>query len=117
MTCLTISREQARYARERIAAAGLADKVEVREQDYRDATGTFDKVVSIEMFEAVGEKNWPVYFRAVHDRLAAGGRAVLQVITIANERFDTYPPLHRFHPALHFPAGIAAVRRPRSARR
>jgi cyclopropane-fatty-acyl-phospholipid synthase len=106
VTCLTISRQQAEFARARMAAAGLSDKVEIREQDYRDVTGTFDKIVSIEMFEAVGEENWPVYFKAVHDRLVDGGRAMLQVITIANERFAAYRKSIDFIQRYIFPGGM-----------
>ena len=106
VTGLTISEEQARYARARIEAAGLAERVDVRLQDYRDVTGTFDKVVSIEMFEAVGEENWPVYFDAIRERLAAGGLAVIQVITIANERFAEYRRSIDFIQRYIFPGGM-----------
>jgi len=70
---LTLSREQAAYARARMARAGLADSVEIRIQDYRDVTGSFDKIVSIEMFEAVGEEHWATYFDVVRRCLKAGG--------------------------------------------
>ncbi len=63
VTALTISREQYDYARARIAQAGLSDKVEIRFQDYRDETGVYDRIGSIEMFEAVGESYWPSFFR------------------------------------------------------
>ncbi len=106
VTCLTISEEQARYARERMAKAGLAERVEIRLQDYRDTPGSFDKIVSIEMFEAVGEKNWPVYFDAVRDRLVDGGRAMIQVITIANETFPVYRQSVDFIQRYIFPGGM-----------
>src|SRR5919202_6084855 len=65
VTTLTLSTEQQKLARERAAAAGVADLVEVRLQDYRDVTGEFDAVVSVEMIEAVGERFWPTYFSAL----------------------------------------------------
>ena len=106
MTCLTISQEQADYARKRMADAGLAEHVDIRLQDYRDVEGTFDRIVSIEMFEAVGEENWPAYFDVVRDRLRAGGTAVLQIITIANERFAEYRRSVDFIQRYIFPGGM-----------
>jgi cyclopropane-fatty-acyl-phospholipid synthase len=75
VTGLTISKEQFAYANARIAQAGLADRVAFKLQDYRDETGTYDRIAAIEMFEAVGEAYWPAFFRQMRDRLAAGGRA------------------------------------------
>ena len=68
VTGLTISQEQYNYAVERMQRAGLSDKVDIKLQDYRDETGLYDGIASIEMFEAVGEKYWPVYFDTVRDR-------------------------------------------------
>ena len=87
VTTLTLSAEQARLARERIAAAGLADLVDVRLEDYREATGAYDAVVSIEMIEAVGEEYWPVYFAAIDRLLAPGGTAVVQAILMSHDRY------------------------------
>lgn len=106
VTGLTISRAQLDYARERLARAGLADRTELRFEDYRVAGGAFDRVASIEMFEAVGEKYWPAYFRAVHDRLRPGGRAGLQVITIADEHFGRYRRRMDFIQKYVFPGGM-----------
>lgn len=103
---LTLSAEQARYARERMRRAGLADRVEIRLQDYRDITGEFDKVVSIEMFEAVGEKNWATYFRTVDRSLKPGGKVGLQVITLDDGRFDTYRRKPDFIQLYVFPGGF-----------
>jgi cyclopropane-fatty-acyl-phospholipid synthase len=86
VTTLTLSREQAELARERVAAAGLADRVEVRLQDYREARGSFDAVVSVEMIEAVGEEYWPAYFRALDGLLAPGGTVAIQAILMSHER-------------------------------
>jgi cyclopropane-fatty-acyl-phospholipid synthase len=80
VTSLTISTEQAEFARRRIAEAGLADRVDVLLQDYRSTTGRFDAVASVEMIEAVGTNHWPDYFRTVDRALAPGGRFGLQAI-------------------------------------
>jgi cyclopropane-fatty-acyl-phospholipid synthase len=106
VVCLTLSREQAAYARERIASAGLGDRVEIRIQDYRDVEGEFDKIASIEMFEAVGEAYWPTYLEILGTRLKRGGRAALQVITIAEERFEAYRRNPDFIQRYIFPGGM-----------
>ncbi len=106
VTALTISQAQHDFAVERIARAGLADRVEIRLQDYRDETGRYDGIASIEMFEAVGEKYWPVYFGALYDRLAPGRRAVLQVITIAEARWESYRRNVDFIQKYIFPGGM-----------
>ncbi|WP_029073594.1 SAM-dependent methyltransferase [Kaistia adipata] len=110
ITCLTLSREQARFARDRIAAAGLAERVEIRLEDYRDCAGQFDKIVSIEMFEAVGEENWPTYFTALRTLLRPGGRALLQVITIAEASFEEYRRKADFIQTYIFPGGMLPSR-------
>jgi cyclopropane-fatty-acyl-phospholipid synthase len=83
---VTLSTEQQRLARQRIAAAGLADRVSVDLCDYRDTTGTYDVVASVEMIEAVGHDYWPTYFRTVDERLAPGGRAAIQAILMPHDR-------------------------------
>jgi len=90
VTGLTISEEQLSFARERIARAGLADRVTLKLQDYRDERGTYDGVASIEMFEAVGEKYWPVFFNSLRDRLCPGAQATLQIITVEDSRWESY---------------------------
>ncbi len=87
---ITLSPAQLDYAQARIAAAGLSSRVELRLQDYRDVGGSFDRIVSLEMFEAIGEEHWTEFFAVVHDRLRKNGVAGLQVITIAERLFDTY---------------------------
>ena len=82
VTAATISREQYTLARERVAALGLANRVDVVLRDYRDLRGRFDKLVSVEMIEAVGYTKLPSYFRACTDRLRPGGRMFLQAITL-----------------------------------
>ena len=106
VTGITLSRAQAQFARQRMMVAGLTDRVDIRVEDYRDAAGSFDRIVSIEMFEAVGERNWPVFFHIIRDRLKDGGRAVIQVITIADERFDAYRRSVDFIQRYIFPGGM-----------
>jgi cyclopropane-fatty-acyl-phospholipid synthase len=106
VTGLTISQEQFDFARERIAKAGLADRVTIKLQDYRDETGIYDHIASIEMFEAVGEAFWPTYFAQLHDRLKPGGTAGLQVITIRDESFAVYRSELDFIRAYIFPGGM-----------
>jgi cyclopropane-fatty-acyl-phospholipid synthase len=101
VTGLTVSPAQYRYAIDRLK--GAADVVL---QDYRKAKGLFDMVVSIEMFEAVGEQYWPQYFRAVADRLAHGGRALIQTITIRDELFSSYRLRSDFIRHYVFPGGM-----------
>ena len=115
ITAITISQEQHEYTLRRMRKAGLADRVEVRLQDYRDVTGRFDAIVSIEMLEAVGERYWPTFFRVLRDRLAPGGRAALQVITIDDAHFAAYRGRADFIQRYIFPGGMlpapSAVRR------
>ena len=106
VTGLTLSREQLAYATKRLARAGLADKAELRFQDYRDLDGQFDHVVSIEMVEAVGELWWPDYFRAVAAALKPGGRAIIQSITIADALFERYRKGTDFIQQYIFPGGM-----------
>jgi len=88
ITTTTISRQQYELARERVAAAGLAGRVEVLFADYRELAGQFDKLVSIEMIEAVGHANLPAYFRACNDRLRPGGAMFLQAITNPENAYE-----------------------------
>ncbi len=106
VTGITISRAQLEYAQRRITAAGLQDSVDLQLIDYRDLTGQFDHVVSIEMFEAVGERYWPGYFAAVRERLRPGGRAVVQSITIAEDKFERYRSGTDFIQQYIFPGGM-----------
>jgi cyclopropane-fatty-acyl-phospholipid synthase len=108
VTGLSLSAAQTAFARERIARAGASDRVDFRLQDYRDVRGTFDGVASIEMFEAVGERWWPAYFRSVRSALARGGRACIQTITIADERFERYRTQSDFIQQYIFPGGMLA---------
>ncbi|MCV2864431.1 SAM-dependent methyltransferase [Albidovulum sediminicola] len=106
VTALTISKAQREYALARIARAGLSDRVEIKLQDYRDERGSYDGIASIEMFEAVGEKYWPVYFDTVRDRLRPGKNATLQIITLQDRRFETYRKGVDFIQKYIFPGGM-----------
>jgi len=106
VTGLTISREQYDYAVERIDKAGLSDRVTFKMQDYRDERGTYDGIASIEMFEAVGEKYWPVYFETLRQRLKPGANATLQIITVADERWKVYKRGRDFIQKHVFPGGM-----------
>jgi cyclopropane-fatty-acyl-phospholipid synthase len=101
VTGLTISREQLDYARRR-----LGDRAEIRFQDYRDTAERFDAIASIEMIEAVGEANWPTYFRVLHDRLKPGGNAAVQAITISERLFPGYRAKTDFIQRYIFPGGM-----------
>lgn len=107
---LTLSEEQAHFARDRMTAKGLSDKVDIRLQDYRHVEGEFDKIVSIEMFEAVGEENWSTYFRVLKERLAPGGQAALQIITIDQNVFEKYRRRMDFIQRYIFPGGMLPSR-------
>lgn len=103
---LTLSQEQADWARDRVRTAGMSDRVEIRLQDYRDCSGTFDKIVSIEMFEAVGEANWPTYFETLRGLLKPDGAAMVQVITIDEAVFPIYRKTADFIQTYIFPGGM-----------
>ncbi len=106
VTAITISEQQHAAARDRIAAAGLADKASVEFRDYRDTTGSFDRIVSVEMIEAVGEDNWPAYFDTISRRLRPGGRAVIQGITIREDLYEDYRRNPDFIQRYIFPGGM-----------
>ena len=108
VTGITISDEQFAYATARMERTGLTHLVEIKRQDYRDVVGQFDKVASIEMFEAVGEQYWPTYFAKIADVLKPGGRAGLQIITIKDELFATYRKRADFIQRYVFPGGMLA---------
>ncbi|MDO6732855.1 cyclopropane-fatty-acyl-phospholipid synthase family protein [Marinovum sp. 2_MG-2023] len=101
VTGLTISPSQKGYADARLDGRG-----EIRLQDYRDCDGTFDNIVSIEMVEAVGQRYWPTYFATLKNRLAEGGRAVVQAITVQDANFETYRTSSDFIRQHTFPGGL-----------
>ena len=106
VTGLTLSPSQRAIALEAVRGTPLELKTDIRLQDYRDVRGQFDRIVSIEMIEAVGEQYWPVYFKAIHDRLRPGGHAIVQAITICEERYESYRSSVDFIQRYIFPGGM-----------
>lgn len=106
VTGITLSQEQHDFARQRLFEAGLADRADIRLTDYRDVQGRFDRVASIEMFEAVGREYWPAYFGKIHQVLNPGGRAGLQIITIQDALFEDYNARTDFIQKYVFPGGM-----------
>ncbi|MFE2141972.1 class I SAM-dependent methyltransferase [Streptomyces sp. NPDC059456] len=110
VTTVTLSAEQQHLARRRIAAAGLADRVDVQLRDYRDLEGRYDAVVSVEMIEAVGRDFWPTYFAALRDAVAPGGRIALQSITMGHEQMLRTARTHTWIAKYVFPGGLIPSR-------
>ncbi|MFC3693637.1 class I SAM-dependent methyltransferase [Chenggangzhangella methanolivorans] len=106
VTGLTISPAQLEFARRRVFEAGLAERVTFKLQDYRDERGSYDRIASIEMFEAVGEQWWPAFFGQIRDRLKPGGAAGVQVITIQDRFFESYRRETDFIQRYVFPGGM-----------
>ncbi|MBO6680315.1 cyclopropane-fatty-acyl-phospholipid synthase family protein [Parvibaculum sp.] len=106
VTGITISKEQLAFARERMERKQLSHKVDIRYQDYRDVDEKFDRIASIEMFEAVGEEYWPDYFAKIRQCLKPGGKAGLQIITIADRSFASYRKRADFIQRYIFPGGM-----------
>ena len=106
VTGLTLSTEQLQFAKQRLTDAGVVDQVELRLQDYRDTSGEFDGIASIEMFEAVGEAYWPSYFECIARNLKTGGRACIQTIVIDDALFERYRKGTDFIQQYIFPGGM-----------
>ena len=107
VTGVTLSTEQLAYAQQRVNDAGLAGRVDLRLQDYRDIDDApFDAIASIEMFEAVGREYWPGFFATLHDKLKPGGRACIQSITIRDDLFERYVAGTDFVQQYIFPGGL-----------
>jgi cyclopropane-fatty-acyl-phospholipid synthase len=105
---ISLSDAQTAYARRRVEAAGVGSRVEFSIKDYRDIAGRFDGIASIEMFEAVGERYWPAFFRSLREALKPGARACIQTITIAGDRFEQYRQTSDFIQQYIFPGGMLA---------
>lgn len=103
---ITLSAEQLKYGKERLARQGLDKFAELVFEDYRHTTGEYDHIASIEMIEAVGEDNWPSYFQTLHDRLKPCGTAAIQAITIQEEDFEHYRSGPDFIQRYIFPGGM-----------
>lgn len=106
VTAVTLSPAQHAFVQARLARAGLADRVDLRLQDYRSIRGTYDRIVSIEMLEAVGEAWWPTWFDLLHTCVRPGGVIVFQTITISDTRFDAYRRGADFIQRYIFPGGM-----------
>ena len=106
ITGLTISNEQFNFAVKRINKNNLSKNVSILLQDYRDVIGQFDRIVSIEMLEAVGEAYWPTYFKTISDRLKKNGAAMIQVITVPDDYFNYYRNSMDFIQRYIFPGGM-----------
>lgn len=106
VTGLTLSSEQRDFAVKRLYAAGAKERGQIRLQDYRDENAQYDRIVSIEMFEAVGEAYWPLFFSRLSSCLKPGGVAVLQSISIAKSQFETYRRNPDFIQRYIFPGGM-----------
>ncbi len=110
VTGLTLSQQQLAFAQQRLAASSHNGSASLKLQDYRDVGGLFDRIVSIEMIEAVGEDHWMRYFGVLRDRLRRGGIAVLQAITIQEARFESYRRSPDFIQRYIFPGGMLLTR-------
>ena len=106
VTGLTLSEEQKAYAQGRLAEAGLADRADIQLLDYRDVTGTFDAVASVEMVEAVGQEYWPAYLEAIARALKPGGKAGIQLISMRADLFEGYAANADFIQTYIFPGGL-----------
>ena len=106
VTGITLSQEQLDYAQKAALSQGLSDNVDFQLTDYRQLTGRYDRIVSIEMIEAVGEAYWPAYFEVLRDRLKPGGSAIIQAITIAPRHFERYRRKADFIQRYIFPGGM-----------
>jgi len=106
VTAVTLSSQQLAIAQEVAEAKGVSDCLTLALKDYRETEGRFDRIVSIEMLEAVGERYWPLFFKKLHDRLAPDGKAIIQVITIDERRFASYRASTDFIQRYVFPGGM-----------
>ena len=111
VTTLTLSAEQAALAQARVDAAGFTDLVDIRLQDYREADGTYDAIVSVEMIEAVGEEYWPTYFSMLDARLAPGGTVAIQAILMSHDRYLATRNSYGWIQKHIFPGGLIPSRR------
>jgi cyclopropane-fatty-acyl-phospholipid synthase len=103
---VTLSAEQQRLARQRVAAAGLSDRVDIELCDYRDIEGRYDAVISVEMIEAVGYAFWPTYFQTLDSLVAPGGRVAIQAITMPHSRMLASRNTHTWIQRYIFPGGL-----------
>tara|TARA_Y100000590_G_scaffold194337_1_gene220816 strand:- start:89 stop:1282 length:1194 start_codon:yes stop_codon:yes gene_type:complete len=108
---ITISKEQYEYTSRKIMEEGLNEKINLRLEDYRNINNNYDNIVSIEMFEAVGKKYWPIYFKKIKENLKINGKAVFQIITINEHKKDLYQKNPDFIQEYIFPGGVLPSKR------
>jgi cyclopropane-fatty-acyl-phospholipid synthase len=106
LDCITISRKQFEYAKERIHNCGLNEKVNIEIKDYRDLNSKYNSIASIEMIEAVGQNYLESYFKTIKDNLSDGGKAAIQAITIDDSLYDRYKNKQDFIQKYIFPGGF-----------
>ena len=106
LDCITISKKQFEYTKERIHNCGLNEKVNIEIKDYRDLKGKYNSIASIEMIEAVGQNYLESYFKTIKDNLSDGGKAAIQAITIDDSLFDRYKNKQDFIQKYIFPGGF-----------
>jgi len=106
VTSITLSKEQQQLARQRIAQAGLSDRIEVLLCDYRNVTGQYDRIISVEMLEAVGKAYYPAFFRNCDRLLKPNGMLVIQTITIPDQRYKAYSKTTDWMRLFIFPGGL-----------
>lgn len=106
VTSITLSKEQQELAAQRVAQAGLSDRVEVRLCDYRTMTGRYDRIISVEMLEAVGKAYYPTFFKACDRLLKPNGVMVIQTITIPDQRYEAYSRTTDWMRLFIFPGGL-----------
>ena len=106
LDCITISKKQFEYARERIYKCGLNEKVNIEIKDYRDLKNKYNSIASIEMIEAVGQNYLESYFKTIKNNLSSNGRAAIQAITIDDSLFDRYKTKKDFIQKYIFPGGF-----------
>jgi cyclopropane-fatty-acyl-phospholipid synthase len=103
---ISISKAQTDYALKRLNSNGTQDNINIKICDYRDVKGSFDNIVSIEMFEAVGEEYWDTYSEKLKELLSKNGTAILQIITIEEDRFESYRNTPDYIQRYIFPGGM-----------
>jgi cyclopropane-fatty-acyl-phospholipid synthase len=111
VTAITLSAAQLSFARTRLREQGTSGDVDLRLQDYRDVNERYDRIVAIEMIEAVGERYWRAFFDKVRNSLSEDGIAVIQAITIAEARFESYRRRPDFIQTYIFPGGMLPTKR------
>ena len=106
VTCITLSKKQAEYAKNRVQKQGLEDLIDINLCDYRDINKQYDKIISIEMFEAVGKKYWPIFFQKLSSNIKDNGIIGMQLISIKDDLYSSYKSNADFIQKYIFPGGF-----------